>query len=132
MGDNRKVAPWGAHGYLCPSCGKPLRWLGEWHGPRFVRKPMEVMVPTRISREDEQERVVTSRSGLEAKTTLMFRHRVTLECIPCNKLLAEGQARRGTLPDDAYPASYFVEGDQPSLGSANGMQTGAPRTGHGD
>ena len=122
MSDNRKVAPWWAHGYLCPSCGKPLRWLGEWHGPRFVRKPMEVVVPTRISREDEPERVVTSRAGLEAKTTLVFRHQVTLECIPCNKLLSEDQARRGTLPDEEYPSSYFVSGDQPSLGTAKPVQ----------
>ena len=57
MADERKVAPWWAHGYLCPYCGKPLRWLGEWRGPRFVHKPMEVMVPKRISHADEQERV---------------------------------------------------------------------------
>lgn len=126
MNDGRRVAPWWAHGYLCPHCGKPLRWLGEWRGPKFVRMPMQVMLPTRISRADEQERVVTSRAGLEAKTTLMFRHTVTLECVPCNKLLSEDQARKGYLPDETYPSSYFVEGDQPRLGTAKPVQNGVP------
>ncbi len=129
MSENRKVAPWWAHGYLCPHCGKPLRWLGEWHGPRFVRKPMQVTGPTRISRADEQERVVTSRAGLEAKTAVVYRHTVTLECVPCSKLLAEDQARRGYLPDDAYPSGYFVGGDQPPLGTAKPVQNERPQRG---
>lgn len=132
MTEGRQVAPFWADGLLCPHCGRPLRWLGEWHGPRFVRKPMEVLVGRRISTADEPERVPVGQSGLEVRTELRFRHVVSLECVPCCKLYSEDQARRGTLPDDKYPSSYFVAGHQQSLGSANGMQTGAPRTGHGD
>lgn len=121
---SRKVAPWWAHGYLCPHCGGPLRWLGEWRGAEFRRKPMEMLLARRVSREDVPERVVVGRSGMEAQTELRFRHSVALECIPCCRLLSEDQARRGTLPDGDYPSSYFLEGDQPSLGSASGVQTG--------
>lgn len=120
----RKVAPWWAHGYLCPHCGGPLRWLGEWRGADFRRKPMEVLLTERVSADDVPERVVVGRSGVEAKTELRFRHKLSLECIPCCKLLSEDQARRATLPDERYPRSYFVEGDQPPLGSASAAQTG--------
>lgn len=118
------MSPIWADGYLCPRCGGPLRWLGEWRGAEFRRKPVTVMMPRRVSGSDEPERVVVGRAGLEAKTELRFRHACTLECIPCSALFSEDQARRGTLPDDAYPASYFVGGHQASLGSANGVQTG--------
>lgn len=126
----RMVAPFWADGYLCPRCGRPLRWLGEWRGSEFRRKPVEVTVAERASTADEPVRVVVGVAGLEAKTELRFRHACTLECIPCCALYSEDQARRGTLPDDAYPASYFVGGHQAPLGSANGVQTdGVPRNG---
>ena len=129
MSENRKVAPWWAHGYLCPHCGRPLRWLGEWHGPRFVRKPYRTELRHRISPSDEVKRVVTGQQGLEATTEVRYIHEVSLECIPCCALYSEDHAKRGYLPDDEYPSSYFVAGDQPSLGSANGVQTPGPNRG---
>lgn len=95
MTEGRQVAPFWADGLLCPHCGRPLRWLGEWHGPRFVRKPMEVLAGRRISTADEPERVPVGQSGLEVRTELRFRHVVSLECVPCCKLYSEDQARRG-------------------------------------
>lgn len=124
----RNVAPWWADGLLCPRCGRPLRWLGEWRGPEFVRRPVEVMLDRRASRDDVPEKVVVGRSGLEAKMALRFRHSASLECVPCCALFSEDQARRGTLEDSEYPPSYFVAGDQPALGTANGVQTGGQGT----
>lgn len=121
---SRKVAPFWADGLLCPRCGRPLRWLGEWRGAEFRRKAITVMLPNRASSADEPERVVVGRSGLEAKTELRFRHSCTLECVPCCALFSEDQARRGTLPEGDYPSSYFLGDRQLTLDSANGVQTG--------
>ena len=128
MTEGRQVAPFWADGWLCPRCGGPLRWLGEWREDGFRRKPMTVLLDHRASRTDVPERVVTGYQGLEASTELRFRHAVTLECIPCCAVFSEDQARRGTLPPDQCPPSYFV-GGRPLAGSANGVQTAIPGTG---
>ena len=130
----RMVAPYYADGFLCPACGRPLRWLGVWRGAEFLRKHKDVLLTERACHSDVPEQVVVSRSGLEAKTETRFRHRCELECVPCCRIYALDQARRGTLEDRLYPGDYFLGGSQASLptviarrvASANGVQTAGP------
>lgn len=124
----RRVAPFYAEGLLCPRCGRPLTWLGEWRGPRFVRKPITTTIDQRASLADEPVRVVTQTNGVEAKVQTRWRHEVSLICTPpCTWAGGEDQARRGSPRPEDVPKDYYLAGDEPPLPglapSANGVQT---------
>ena len=99
-------SPMYARGRLCPRCGKPLIWLGEWHGDRYVPKAREVKLSTRISERDRPVPVEVSRTGLEVRTRTAWMHRVELECKWCSRLFSEDQAVRGEPEGDKVPGDY--------------------------
>lgn len=99
-------SPMYARGRLCPRCGRPLIWLGEWHGDRFVPVSREVKVTSRISATDRPVREEVSRTGLEVRTRQVWIHRVSLECKWCSRLFSDEQAVRGEPEGDKVPRDY--------------------------
>lgn len=126
-----------ADGFLCPSCGRTLSWIGSVRGGAFVRKSFEVRLSEPVSQGDRMVKEEVSRTAFEVRTRDVWMHRVSLECKPCGRRFSKDQAAHG-MPVEDEPASVadLPQGlreafERARAASANAVQTGGGPGGGG-